>query len=55
MDGERGRRFAGPFRVFVRAGTALEIPCAGKHFRYSFVAVLACMLAFGFILWLNGE
>jgi hypothetical protein len=27
----------------------------GTHFRYSFIAVLLCMAAFGLVKWLNGE
>ena len=33
----------------------LDIWERGKHFRYSFVAVLLSMLAFAIIKWLNGE
>jgi hypothetical protein len=27
----------------------------GRQFRYAFLAVVVCMIAFGFIKWLNGE
>ena len=27
----------------------------GRHYRYSFLAVVLCMLAFGITLWLHGE
>ncbi len=33
---------------------ALDIWQRGTHFRYSFIAVLLCMLAFGITKWLNG-
>lgn len=33
----------------------LRIWQRGIHFRYSFVAVLVCILAFGITKWLNGE
>jgi len=32
----------------------LDIWQRGTHFRYSFIAVLLCMLAFGITKWLNG-
>jgi hypothetical protein len=33
----------------------LEIWQRGTHFRYSFAAVLLCMVAFGIVKWLSGE
>jgi hypothetical protein len=33
----------------------LDLWQRGRHFRYSFVATLMCMIAFGIIKWLNGE
>ena len=33
----------------------LDIWQRGAHFRYSFIAMLLCMLAFGITKWLNGD